>query len=154
VDATFESYIRSATKWAEERLGSTDYNTKCLAFVEDAYEMANGVEVFGGDTANESALAYGAAENNGLPPLGAFVFYDCTGELRGERKNWGHVGLHIGDRMVVHAWDKVRIDDYLEVEKLGAAPGWSQPRYTGWAPIERVFRGYRRVGRRTDGGAA
>jgi cell wall-associated NlpC family hydrolase len=142
---TFDIYIRNAAKWAEERLDSTDYRTKCLAFVEDAYEMANAVEVFGGDTAYESALEYGAAENAGPPPLGAFVFYDCVGELRGEHKNWGHVGLHIGDGKVVHAWDKVRIDDYLEVEMLGAAPGWTKPSYIGWAPIERVFLGYRKV---------
>ena len=36
----------------------------------------------------------------------------------------------------------VRIDNYLEVEKLIASPGWSQPKYIGWAPIEKILIGY------------
>jgi hypothetical protein len=144
MEEEFKAYIENAIRWAQERLGSTDYATRCLAFVEDAYEESNHVEIFGGDDAKASADQYEAEHNTGLPPIGAFVFYDCFGTLRGTYKNWGHVGLCIGDKKVIHAWDAVRIDDYLAVQELASAPGWTKPRYLGWAPIERIFVGYRK----------
>ncbi len=139
----FETYIANAIRWAQEHLGSTDYPFLCLAFVEDAYEESNHVEIFGGDDAQASADEYGAAQNRGEPPIGAFVFYACAGPVGGEIKNWGHVGLHIGEGKVIHALDTVRVDHYLDVENLSLAPGWSQPQFIGWAPIERIFVGYR-----------
>jgi hypothetical protein len=143
MNTEFETYLANAVRWAQEHLGSTDYAFLCLAFVEDAYEASNHVEIFGGASAKESADEYGAAQNRGEPPPGAFVFYDCSGPIDGEYKNWGHVGLHVGDGKVIHAWDKVRMDHYLDVQNLTPAPGWTQPQYLGWAPIERIFVGYR-----------
>ena len=139
----FEAYIANAIHWAQEHLGSTDYPFLCLAFVEDAYEESNHVEIFGGDSAKESADEYKAAQNTGEPPRGAFVFYDCFGTLDSEYKNWGHVGLCLGEGKVIHAWDKVRMDHYLEVQNLTPAPGWTRLQYLGWTPIERIFAGCR-----------
>jgi hypothetical protein len=140
----FEAYIAHAIHWAQAQVGSAAYPFRCLAFVEDAYECANRVEIFGGSTAAESAEEYGARSNRQhLPPRGAFVFYECFGPLRGEYKNWGHVGLCLGEAQVIHAWDKVRQDHYLDVERLTPAPGWSAPRYIGWTPVECIFVGYR-----------
>lgn len=144
MNGDFSKYIDNAIRWAQERLGSTDYRFLCLAFLEDAYERSNQVEIFGGSSAKESADEYGAKNNTGGPPLGAFVFYDCSGVIAGEEKNWGHVGLYLGEGLVIHAWDKVRIDNYLDVQNLSTAPGWSKPQYIGWAPVERIFLGYRR----------
>jgi cell wall-associated NlpC family hydrolase len=141
----YTTYTHKAVDWAMDRLGSPDYATRCLAFVEDAYERANDVEIFGGDHAAESAEQYGARAGLGEPPLGAFVFYDTTGTLGGERRNWGHVGLCVGAGQVVHAWDEVRVDHYLDVERLESAPGWEAPSYAGWAPVERVFEGHTSV---------
>ena len=140
----FKTYIENACQWAQERLGATGYSTRCLAFVEDAYEESNHVEIFGGSSAKESADEYGARQNMGEPPIGAFVFYDCSGPIKDEVKNWGHVGLHISEGKVVHAWNTVRIDDYLDVQNLPPAPGWTQPQFIGWAPIERIFVGDRK----------
>ncbi len=139
-----ERYIDRAIAWAMAQQGREDYCFRCLAFVEDAYEEANAIEVFGGDTARESADQYGVTgDPAGEPPRGAFVFYDMTGELFDERANYGHVGLHIGNGLVVHAWDVVRVDHYAAVEKLETAEGWTQPRYLGWVPVERVLHGHR-----------
>jgi hypothetical protein len=140
----FETYIANAIRWAKGHLGSTDYPFLCLAFVEDAYEESNHVEIFGGSSAKESADEYGAAQNIDEPPIDAFVFYDCSGRIKDEYKNWGHVGLSIGDGNVIHAWDKVRVDDYLDVQNLSPAPGWTRPQFIGWTPIERIFVGYRK----------
>ena len=140
----FEGYIANAIRWAQEHLGAPDYATRCLAFVEDAYEESNHVEIFGGDDAQASADEYGAAQNRGEPPIGSFVFYACAGPVGDEIKDWGHVGLCIGEGKVIHAWDKVQIEHYLDVQDLTPPPGWSQPQFIGWTPIERIFVGYRR----------
>ncbi len=132
---------RNAAAWAKAKLGSEAYSLHCLAFVEDAVERGNGIEVFGGDCAKESADMYGAEAQPGEPPVGAFVFYDCTGEIGGVLRNWGHVGLSLGDGRVIHAWGRVRSDPYRDVEKLEGAPGWTAPRLIGWAPLERVLQG-------------
>lgn len=139
----FDQYIHNAIEWARQRLGSTEYATRCLSFVEDAYEQSNHVEIFGGSSAQESADEYGAAHNLGAPPIGSFVFYGCSGLVNGEPKDWGHVGLCLGDGQVIHAWSTVRIDHYLDVQDLEPAPTWSPPRYLGWTPMERIFAGYR-----------
>jgi cell wall-associated NlpC family hydrolase len=132
-------YAANAIEWARARLGDTDYATRCLAFVEDAIERSNGIEVFGGDYAAESARLYGSAENSGMPPLGALVFYDGVGDIMGTRRNWGHVGLSLGDGLVIHAWDRVRIDDHRAIEALTPAPGWEPLAAAGWTPLSRVL---------------
>lgn len=110
--------------------------------MEDAYEQANAIEVFGGSTAHESALQYGVTED-GVPPAGAFVFYDCVGTLREDFRNWGHVGLALPDGMVIHAWNAVRVDPYLAIPALAPPPGWTAPVYVGWVPLARILIGFR-----------
>lgn len=134
--------IDNAITWAVAQEGSPEYCLICLAFVEDALERSNNIEVFGGDYAAESAEIYEAWRNTSEPPKGAFVFYDANGVINGEVKNWGHVALCIGAGKVVHAWDKVRIENYLEIENLKGAPGWTKPVYKGWVPVERVLEGF------------
>lgn len=140
----FERYIQNAIGWAKRKLDVEEYPFQCLAFVEDAYEISNNVEIFGGSSAKESADEYEASNNTGFPPVGAFVFYDCFGTLFDEYKNYGHVGLHIGNGDVIHVWGKIRIDNYLAVENLSSAPGWTSPKFIGWAPVDRIFQGYRK----------
>lgn len=131
----------NAIAWAMRRVGSTAYATRCLAFVEDAIERANALELFGGDDAHESGELYDAAANTGVPPAGALVFYDAFGELFGAHRNWGHVGLALGDGEVIHAWDRVRVDGYRGLAALTPAPGWSSPRFVGWVPLARALEG-------------
>jgi hypothetical protein len=142
----FDRYIENAVRWALAQLDSTDYLFRCLAFVEDAYEQSNQVEIFGSDTAKGSADEYEAFRNVAFPPKGAFVFYDCWGIINGMHRNWGHVGLTIDENegKIIHAWDRVRIDSYLDIEELKTGPGWTKPKYIGWAPVERIFQGYRK----------
>ncbi|MDP9273650.1 MAG: C40 family peptidase [Chloroflexota bacterium] len=135
--------VELAVAWALAHLGSPDYALRCLAFVEDAYERANQIEVFGGDSAAESAARYGThpLERAAPPPRGALVFYACGGPVQGEHREWGHVGPSLGDGEVVHAWDRVRVDDIEAVEHLIRADGWSQPRLLGWTAADRVLEG-------------
>lgn len=152
--ADVDTIARNALQWAEERLGSTDYTTRCLAFVEDAVERANEIEIFGGDYASESARLYGAAVSSDPPPLGAFVFYRSVGVIRGVRRDWGHVGLSVGDGRIIHAWDRVRIDDLSSLPALTPAAGWDPFSATGWTPLHRILEGSRSARWTTDAAAA
>ena len=124
--------------WAESKLGSTMYAGWCLSFIEAALEISNGIEIFGGDSAKESCEMYKDALQGRTPERGAFVFYDCLCPSENGPVNWGHCGISLGDGRVIHTWDKARIDDYLEIEKLTALAG-DHPKYLGWVPLERVL---------------
>ena len=130
--------IENMIRWAESRLGETGYAGWCLSFVEDALEIANGIEVFGGDSARDSAELYSDAMRRDIPERGAFVFYDCICLSEEGPVNWGHCGIGLGDGRVIHAWDKVRIDDYRDIERMRALSG-DCPRYIGWVRAERVM---------------
>jgi len=125
--------------WAEARIGESRYAGWCLSFIEDALEVGNGIEIFGGDSAKESAELYADAMRQGEPERGAFVFYDCLCPSEDGPVNWGHCGIGLGNGNVIHAWDRVRIDPYLDIERMTALTG-DHPRYIGWVPIERVLR--------------
>ena len=130
--------IENMVRWAMEKLGDRKYAGWCLSFIEDALEISNGIEIFGGDCAKESAELYADAMMQGEPLLGAFVFYDCLCLSESGPVNWGHCGISLGDGKVIHAWDVVRIDMYRDIEKLTATSG-DHPRYIGWVPVSRVL---------------
>lgn len=130
--------IKNMIRWAEDRLGETQYAGWCLSFIEDALEIPNGIEIFGGDSAKESALLYADAMRQGEPEHAAFVFYDCICNSEQGPVNWGHCGISLGNGNVIHAWDVVRINNYLDIERMTALSG-DHPRYIGWVPIKRVL---------------
>ena len=130
--------IENMIRWAEGKLGETKYAGWCLSFIEDALEIPNNIEIFGGDSAKESAVLYADAVRQGEPERGAFVFYDCLCVGEDGPVNWGHCGIGLGDGNVIHAWDKVRIDNYREIEKMTALTG-DHPRCIGWVPVARVL---------------
>jgi cell wall-associated NlpC family hydrolase len=130
--------IDNMLRWANDKIGETKYAGWCLSFIEDALEISNGIEIFGGDSAKESADLYGDAMQKGNPDRGAFVFYDCICNSENGQVNWGHCGISLGDGNVIHAWDVVRKDNYLEIENMTALSGY-HPKYIGWVPLERVL---------------
>ena len=131
--------MENMISWAENRQGETKYAGWCLLFIEDALEISNGIEIFGGDSAKASCEMYSDALQDGLPPRGAYVFYDCICLIENGPINWGHCGISLGDGNVIHAWDTVRIDNYLDIERMTAQSG-DHPRYIGWVPLERVLK--------------
>jgi cell wall-associated NlpC family hydrolase len=140
-----ETYAAAAVAWALARVGQRTTPGRCLAFVEDAYERANAIEVFGGSSAAESASAYGTRPYDAAtpPPAGSFVFFACGGPIGGVTREWGHVGLAVGDGRVVHALDEVRVDDAPAIEAMSMGSGWSSPRLIGWTGSERILEGHR-----------
>ncbi len=130
--------IENMINWARGKLGNTQYAGWCLAFIEDALEISNNIEIFGGDCAKESCEMYYDAIQTGMPERGAFVFYDCLCPSEEGIVNWGHCGISLGGGQVIHAWDTVRIDDFRQIEKLTSVIG-EYPEYIGWVPLERVL---------------
>jgi hypothetical protein len=129
----FDERIKKATTWALARVGSTEYQNLCLKFVQDAYEIGAGADLVRYAYAKQAADALNAENNPGVPPMGSYVFYHCWGTIDGEYRDWGHVGLSIGDGNVIHALGKVRTDNYLDIESLSPGGGWTNPQYIGWA---------------------
>ena len=125
-------------RWAESQQGSREYAGWCLSFIEDALEKSNGIEIFGGNSAKESALLYADGMRQGIPERGAFVFYDCICQGPDGPVNWGHCGISLGDGNVIHAWDVVRNDDHREIDAMTALSG-DHPKYIGWVPVEQVL---------------
>ncbi len=140
---SFTDYIENAIQWALANKDRRDYQYKCLAFVEDAYEQSNSLEMFGGDTAKESAEMYSPL-HSGSPERGAFVFFKSEGPINGITKEWGHVGLSLGNDKVIHIWDTIRIDNYRDIEKLQGAEGWTFPEYIGWAGPDIFLKGFKK----------
>jgi hypothetical protein len=140
---TREEWLNKLTgnmiSWAVDKLGSREYTSWCLSFIEDALEKSNGIEIFGGDSAKVSALLYADGMLQGIPERGAFVFYDCICLGPDGPVNWGHCGISLGEGRILHAWDTVRIDDYRGIEAMTALSG-DRPRTIGWVPIERVLK--------------
>lgn len=78
-------------------------------------------------------------KNRGIPPKGAFVLYDYAGPIHNYYKNLGHVGLSLWDGNIIHAWDEVRIDNYMAVENLKPDEEWSNAKYIRWIPMDSIL---------------
>ena len=130
--------VENMINWAKGKIGNPEYSGWCLSFIEDALEISNQIEIFGGDCAKESCDMYHDAIQFGIPERGAFVFYDCLSQSEDGIVNWGHCGISLGNGQVIHAWDTVRIDDFQQIEQL-TTPIGEHPKYIGWIPLERVL---------------
>ncbi len=137
-DEWLNELTENMINWAEDKLGSKEYAGWCLSFIEDSLEKSNVIEIFGGDTAKESCKLYKDALRGGGPERGAFVFYNCLCPSENGPVNWGYCGISLGNSRVIHAWDMVRIDDYLAIEKMTSLTG-DHPEYLGWVALERVL---------------
>lgn len=137
MEPTINEMKENAVSWAMEHLGRAEYIGWCLSFVEDAIEQSNDIEIFGGDSAKESYLLYRDALRTGTPERGSVVFYDCLCHTPEGIMDWGHCGIALEDGKVIHAWNRVQLDDYLAIEELSSFG--EHPKYLGWVPLTRVL---------------
>jgi len=144
--------IDKAIAWASKKMeiGDKNYSGWCLKFVQDAYEYTlpedNTVTRYGYP---KEAVDSGELEviNNETPPCGAYVFYEWWGTVEGEYRNWGHVGISLGNGQIIHAWNVIKKENYLDlastIEKHNLEEGKPGEGYIGWAkpplnpPIEK-----------------
>lgn len=136
--------IGDAIAWAEDAIEVKPYpyNKECLTFVQDAYDKETGANtvIKRYACAKDAADALNAAENNeGLPPRGTFVFYKWYGEAGGVYDHWGHVGLSIGNRKIIHNFGtSMKEQDYKSLDQTTFPYiGWAYPPLT--PPINRRY---------------
>ena len=66
-EPTVSGMIENMISWAKGKVGNPDYAGWCLSFIEDALEVSNDIEIFGGDSAKESCVLYADALRTGIP---------------------------------------------------------------------------------------
>lgn len=137
MEFSLDTMKENMIQWATEHLGRQEYIGWCLSFVEDAIEESNGIEIFGGDSAKESCLLYRDALRTDPPECGSVVFYDCLCHTPEGVMDWGHCGIALEDGSVIHAWNRIRIDNYLAIEELSSYG--EHPKYLGWVPLTRIL---------------
>ena len=139
----YDERIEKAIYWALGKLYSHEYDEKCLRFVWDAYEKTHaGIPSLTYECAKEAADALDAKDNPGVPPHGAYAFYESK-----LYPKYGHVGLSLGDTNgdgkteIIHAYTKekgvVISDDY---NNIGGCTyiGWAWPPTMPPIAFERV----------------
>jgi len=134
-EGEWDPKVESAIAWAIENIGRTDYDYRCLAFVQDAYR--NGGLTFGktANTAKNAATIFNAEANKDkVVPRGAAVFYDWEGTVGGITQNWGHVGIALqtgkhDEIDIINAMNGVNIDSG------GYFAYYTDMNYIGWAWI-------------------
>lgn len=100
--------------WAKGKVGSNAYRQMCQAFVADAYSKGGGMtRVYTGTAANARKL-YQISTSKSNIPLAAAVYFKGSGSA-------GHVGLYIGNGLIVHAYPTIIISS------LNSIPG-----FLGW----------------------
>ena len=121
--------ITKAIAWAEKMIGAGGYAYDCQKFVGDAYRET-GTSPATYTCAKAAADALDAKDSSGAPPRGAYVFYDWSGTLNGVYKNWGHVGLSVGDGKIIHASETNPVKK-SQYDKIGLTYiGWAYPSVT------------------------
>ena len=121
--------VTKAIAWAEEMIGNGGYTYDCQTFVGDTYRKT-GTSPVGHTCAKAAADALDAKDSSGTPLRGAYVFYDWSGTLKGVYKNWGHVGLSIGDGKIIHASGTNPVEK-SQYDEIGLTYiGWAYPSVT------------------------
>jgi hypothetical protein len=133
-EGEWDPQVESAIAWAIENIGRTDYEYRCLRFVQDAYRNG-GLTLTGtlGDTAKNTAINFNAEANKDkVVPRGAAVFYNWEGTVGGTTQNWGHVGIALqtgkhDEIDIINAMETVSIDSgayfayYTNMDYIGWA---------------------------------
>jgi len=126
--------ISEAIKWAKDKTGSIEYPYYCLRFVQRSYSYGAKANIVNHAKAKISAIALEANKNNGIPPRGAFVFYEWTSA---KCPDCGHVGLSLGDGNIIHAYGENPVNE-AQYTKIGLKYiGWAYPLLT--PPINNMY---------------
>lgn len=100
----------AAANWARSQVGSTAYHTRCPQFVRDCFYYGAGYSYWSVDgNARTLADRWMVCNSDSNIPIGALVFYDYITDLGEGLRNYGHVGIYVGDGQVVSALKTVTI---------------------------------------------
>lgn len=121
---TTSTQVETAIDFGESKKdsGTKAYSYLCLKFVGECFGAAGLSVPTYGYAANAASKLVSSTSTN--PPRGAVVFWDWWGTIDGVYKNWGHVGISLGDGEVLHA-------DYNGIKVTGLYIDSSRT-YRGW----------------------
>jgi hypothetical protein len=128
-----EDWVEKVINWAFEQEGKDYWKEYCMAFVSDAFKVCENRPGSPNELKNnlENAGKFYSKENNWVPPRGSLVFFSATGEYAPH----GHIGISLGDRKVIHAYQTVKEETIADIESLSYIDS-----YLGWAyPPEEWF---------------
>src|SRR5262249_35059210 len=100
------STVEAAIAWAEARKGDTTLDYPCFTMVHNAYPAAR-LAIGTPPPPDYAAWDWWAmrpSQQHGgdrNPPRGALVFWSWTGTVDGKTRNWGHVGISLGNGRVI-----------------------------------------------------
>lgn len=115
----------AAAIWARSQVGSTGYHTRCPQFVRDCFYYGAGYSYWSVDgNARTLADRWMVCNSDSNIPIGALVFYDYITDLGEGLRNYGHVGIYVGDGQVVSALKTVTIHGIHSLSNC-AFIGWS-----------------------------
>ena len=119
--------VANAVAWAEDQLGSTQWDGYCLEFVLDAYNQA-GANIGSADSAIDYWNGYTGTKNppNTNPPVGALIFYGPTSS-----NPYGHVAMSVGNGRAISSEERdntgVHTFDIATRDASYSDLGWVMP---------------------------
>jgi cell wall-associated NlpC family hydrolase len=121
----------SAVAWAEDQMGSTEWDGWCLQFTSDAYSQA-GVDISSESSTTDSAIdffnGYTGTKNppSTNPPVGALIFYNATAD-----NSAGHVAISVGNGRAISSDERdntgVHTFDIATRDQTYDDVGWIMP---------------------------
>lgn len=142
---TAHEQVESAINWAtSSKRKEENWRNLCLGFVATAFgvtdigwgcpqEGVNNCPMGGVEKLKKEGKFY-AVENCWNPPRGALIFFSGKGkdpQSGLDYEKCGHIGIHLGDGRVVHAYGVARINDIAGSEGIEKLPYIDS--YIGWA---------------------
>ena len=95
--------VEQAVAWAKRRLGSIEYKGYCQRFVSKCYSSGAGMPYANASSAKVARSMWRVSKSRANVPVGAAVYFDSP-----TSPQYGHVGLHIGNDQVIHAFGTVK----------------------------------------------
>ena len=130
-----EDWIEKVINWASKQESKDYWKEYCMAFVSDALKVCENRPSSPNELKSklENADKYYSKENDWDPPKGSLVFFSGKGKELYER--CGHIGISLGNKKVIHAYQTVKEESISDIEKLDCIDA-----YLGWAyPPESFF---------------
>ena len=108
-----------------------------MAFVSDAFKVCENRPSSPNELKSklENADKYYSKENNWDPPKGSLVFFSGKGKELYER--CGHIGISLGNKKVIHAYQTVKEETIESIEKstyIDSYLGWAYPPEKWFSP--------------------
>lgn len=110
----------NAIAWAQKQIGKSSWAGKCQAFVADCFARGAGMPRVSAASAKKAYEAWKVSSNWSTAPAGSAVYFTSPSSPVN-----GHVGLCIGNGMMIHAFPAIKQQSIADVDSRGyKCLGW------------------------------